>query len=380
MADVIVSPIPTNGGTLSMTAINSHVVHLSGNRFFAMFSQATPNLLFALTFDLSSVTSLNPTATAVKQRAMSAIAPTRLRLWKLSTTAVLALVGTDLKVFKIQADGDVVESTAILSAFHSTNVWGTDAAGTLGIGTLLYGTYIKDNTVWFTQRTSTTSAVTLFRIDYNPTGETLTKTNMQTIAASTVANNVWCPRIERINGTTNYLVFGVGGSTLYGTGNVTSFYVFSQAGASLMSVTSGIPTGIRHIVYLASNRILGLMDNRIYYSYNGSSWSAGVAYCSGTALSLNFPIVRVAALDAQHYLLFACNFAVSSAVYTRVSRYISDLYGQTSATTEASGGLTQTLSSLYFDQETVYTITHNTTYALFGRSATTFQIRLIHHV
>ena len=55
MADVVVSPIPTNGGTLAMTAINSHIIHLTGNRFFAMFSQATPNLLFALTFVLSSV-------------------------------------------------------------------------------------------------------------------------------------------------------------------------------------------------------------------------------------------------------------------------------------------------------------------------------------
>lgn len=260
-------------------------------------------------------------------------------------------------------------------------MWGTDAAGTLGIGTLLYGTCINDNTVWFTQRTSTTSAVTLFRIDYNPTTEVLTKTVMQTLAASTVANQVWCPRIERINGTTNYLVFGVGGATLYGTGNVTSFYVFSQAGSLLLSVTSGIPAGIRHIVYLSSTRILGLMDNRIYYTYNGSSWTTSIAYCSGTALSLNFPIARVAALDAQHYLLFACNQAVSGAVYTRVSRYISDRHGQTSTTTEAAGGISQSMTNLYFDQETVYPITHNTTYAIFGLSnATTFQIRLIHHV
>lgn len=364
MADITLSPLPVHGGTLNMTSVNSHIAYLGNSRFFALFSQATPNYLMGATFELSTFTG-PATLTNVKQRILSVEAPTKIRVWRLNNSTALALVGSELRVYKISANGDITRSATVLENFHTSHIFGSGTSA-YGIGPQLYGQTIKDNTVWFVQRATTTSSIVLSRIDYNTSTEGLTHTTMQTLVVGTTATHMWMPHIQKIRGTTDYLVYCVGGNTTYATSTIPRFDRYSQSGTLLQSVTT-MPASVQHLVYLSATRVLGIVGTRTYVVFNGTSWTTTPAtFAAGDIVPSARYTILSQAVDDQNFLLFGSSLTVSAYVRIAVCRHVSDIIGQTSSYTDnGAQGIGPTTANLYPDTP-VQVITENRTFVAFG--------------
>lgn len=364
MADITLSPLPLNGGTLNMTTVNSHMVHLGSGRFLALFSQATPNYFMCATFQLSTFTG-PATLTTVKQRIVSTDAPTKVRLWRLNNSTALALVGNDLRVYKVSANGDITQST-VLANFHTSNVFGSGAYSSIGIGTQLYGQNIKDNTIWFIQRATTTSSLVLSRIDYNTSTEALTHTTMQTLVVGSTATHMWMPHIQKIPGTTNYLVYCVGGNTTYATSTIPRFDTYDQNGTLLASVTT-MPSSVQHLVYLSATRILGIVGTRTYLVFDGTSWTTVPAtFATHSVVPAGVHTVLSTGIDDQNFLLFGSGLTAASSIRIAVCRHVSDIIGQTSSHTDNGAAGVGPDASNIFPDTPVQVITDKRTFVTSG--------------
>lgn len=380
MSDITLSPIPYNGGTLSLTNQASHICHLAGNKFFALFGQSTPNYLFAATINVNDLHVASPVASVGVQRAMNTTALTRARCWKLSDTRVLALVNADLVVYEVQPNDDIVQKAATITAFHSTYLWGTEVASTSGIGPYLVGRYIKDNTIWFVQRTSTTSAITLFRIDYDPVGDTLTKTVMQTIQPSTTATHLWRYFIQPIPGTTQWVVYALGGNTAWSTSTITAYYIYDSNGTQVSAVTTGIPNTARLLVVFSATKIAALLQQNTFLYWNGSTWSTNAGYFAA-AYTAGSSMLGAEAFDTNYFMLLSTSAAeIGGTTHgVRISRILDANLGQTGAGTSGNG-LSYTTLNHYFDQPCPLPVdAAKTTFVLFGRASTTaFRMRVLY--
>lgn len=379
MADITLSPIPYNNGTLSLAGYNSHICSLSDTRFFALFGQSTPNYTFGAVIDVANIRSSSPSVTVTKQRVIATTALTRGRVWKLASNRVLILNNSTLQVYEIDGTGDIVAKSGNLASFHSTYLWGVEGSGTSGIGDYLVGQYIKDNTVWFIQRTSTTSAISFFKITYDPVSDTLTKTAITTLAASTTSTHVWRYYIQKFSDSSNYLVYGVGSATTVAAGYVVSAFVYDQNGTQVLSI-SNIPTTTRLMVPLSDTRILGLSSSRTWRMFDGAVWtdhdaSFAGAYVSGTVL------VDAEALDDTYFMLVSTTSGAEPGTGTysfRVSRVLDPYLGQSSTPTNTNNGISYATLNAYFDQKRLLKFDANT-FFLFGRASTTsFRIRTIY--
>lgn len=379
MPDITLSPIPYNGGALNMTNQSSHICQLTANKFFSLFGQTNPNYTFASTINIDNLKATTPIATVGKQRVMNQVALTRARTWKLSNNRVLALMNTDLVVFEVQGDDDIVQKAATLPAFHSTVLWGTEAASVYGIGTFLHGQYIKDNVVWMIQRTTTTSAITLLKIEYNPETDTLSRTTIATIAASTTATHFWRFSIQQIPGTTDFFVHALGANTTPALATITGYWVINDQGTVTTSVSSGIPTTARYLVPLKANKILALSDARTWRYFDGSSWTT-VDTVFAPAVTATTSLVHVEPLDENYFMVESTSAAVEigSGNYAfRVSRVVDPSFGQTSPATSAANGLAYPVTNAYFDQRPLFKVDDDTFIALGRASATAFRIRIL---
>lgn len=383
MADLVISPIPTNGGTLSLTNVNSHLCYLGNNRFFALFSQSTPNHLIASTFLVNDFSAASPVLTVAKQRIVGSVAPNRIRCWKLSSNLVLALVGTDLKVFEIGADNDIIVKSASMAGFHSVALWGAESATAMGVGPMIYGKYIADNKVWFIQRATTTAAISFFSITYNPTTDTLTKTIIQTIQSSTTATHLWRYCIKPIPGSNNWLVYAHGGSTTWALSTISKYSVYDESG-SLVSEVNTVPTAVKYLVPLGLNKVVGVLTPRTYLLCDGASWSTNAAYFAPTGTSTSVVLDSVS-FDTNYFMLAsaASTEAGVSSHYFRVSRILDENIGQNLVPGSAANGTSLSTTNTYFDQSYIEVADplNMTTLIVVGRSSTTaFIVRVMYQV
>lgn len=377
MADITLSPIPYNGGTLSMANHISHICRLTDTKFFAIFKQTTPNYTFGSVINVDNLKAAVPVATVAKQRVLGTTSLTRMRAWKLSASRVLVLQGADLTVYDIDGSDDMIKKNATIATFHSTFLWGYETAAQTGTGEYLHGQYISDNVVWFVQRTSTTSAITLLKVVYNPVGDTLTQTTIQILAASTTATHLWKYHIQKFADSNNYLVWAFGGNTAWNTSTITAAYIVTPAGA-VSSTVSSIPTTVKCLIPLRATRIIGIVQPNLWRYWDGASWTASDAsFASSGTLTT---VVCGVPIDENYFMLCTSSAVeIGGGTYSyRVARVIDSMLGQSSPATATSNGLSYATSNVYFDQDMLEKVDADTFIVLGRASPTAFRIRVLH--
>lgn len=378
MPDITLSPIPYNGGTMTMTNQGSHICMLSATKMFALFGQTNPNYIFGSVIKVDNIKTASAVATVSKQRVLSLNPLTRCRVWKLTENRVLALINSDLVVINVTAEDDMEQTAAKIENFHTTTLWGTEAAATYGIGSFLYGSYIKDNTVWIIQRASTTAPIVLMKIEYDPATDTLTQTSIQNLTASTTATHFWKYHIVQIPSSTNFMVYCHGGNTTPAASTIPNAYIFSDA-AELLTTITGIPSTARSLTPLKANKVLALSDARNWRYFDGTSWTTGdTMFAGATVASTN--LAHTEPLDSNYFMIQSMSSGVElgSGNYAfRISRVVDKSFGQTSSATNTGNGIAYAVANAYFDQPTVFKVDSNC-YLSFGRASTTaFRIRVL---
>lgn len=380
MPTLTFSPSILEGGTLNLLNSDSHICALSDTRFFMLFSQRTPNYTFAVVSDVSNIRSSSPTITNTKQTLLEPAILQRCRTWKLSNSRVLALMGNNLRVLEVDSAGNTTFKNAQIASFHTYTLWGTQAHATLGTGENLYGVHIKENTVWFIQRISTTSAIYFFKVVYNPSTDTLVQTGIAKIADSTTSTHVWRQSIQKIAGTSLYLVYGVGLATSASAGTVQAARIYNDEG-SLVSTLPTPPTGTKRLVGLGSTRILGLngtITGQTWRMYDGTSWSVDDAIFS--LIAHGSVLTDAEALDQSYFMLVSAKTTEPGAgsFRFRISRFISSTLGQSSPATNTQLGIEHTVTNCYFDQPRLIRQDANT-FFMFGRgSSTSFLVHTLY--
>lgn len=375
MADIEISPLPYNGGSLVTTQAGAHVCFLSENLYVTVFAQTNPTLSFLGLYSISNEPTGDPVVTLLKQRAFAQTVVTRARLWKLTDKRFMLYQGTDLSVYEITADNDIVKVEGSLTNLHNTYIYGTEANNVHGLGTYLHGKTISDNSVLFIQRASTAATpIVMFRVVYDPETKTLTKTANDTLLASATATHYWKSYIVEIPNSTKFLVYLHGGATTIAASTVTAMRLVDGDG-TVTVLPSTAPSTVRLLVPLSESKILGFVTTRAYREYDGSTWGAyDTTFAAATVSGTN--MFAALAMDDTYFLLASSTSGIETAANAfsvRIGRSLAVGFGQASLGTNASNGLAVTASFPYIDQCPIYNIRKNT-YAVMGRTTTGFRI------
>lgn len=195
MAEVTLTPIPYNGGTID-SYIYRDVIWLNSNKFLAIYSQRAPNYTFCIVFEVNGMKTNTPTLTVLRSQALadySAPASNSSvighRLYKLNSNDVL--VFRQVSMFNGPID------IAVLNVDPTTNVITRVNANALSItypNLLVTGSSIlipqfvqsqarltactmKENVVVYSIPTSTTTWK-MVRVNWDATSKQLTSTDI----------------------------------------------------------------------------------------------------------------------------------------------------------------------------------------------------------
>jgi hypothetical protein len=180
MAEVTISPIPYNGGTI-LTGDRNHFCRLSGNRFFAVYGQRTPDLTFGMVFDVDGINTATPTTTVVRAQVLSEITTTygsvSYRVCRLNDTDVLVMQETSpltlsLHVYRYDSNTNVISkvgnSLIITRANSNSQVVSSPFGATAAVN-------VADNIAIFGARHETNvHQMYVRRVVFDPATSTLT--------------------------------------------------------------------------------------------------------------------------------------------------------------------------------------------------------------
>lgn len=395
MADITLSPIPYNGGTISNGPYQNATCMLSSGVFLHVVVQSNPAYVFAY---VTTMTNMRPNSgtystvaspmRAILSPGSTPVAPTTvtgLRVFKLNqTTAALVLDGT-MYVLQVGAGNDVtlrsgtslalgLPTTAPVYSTSTPALWATSGVDYAG-GSAWQFFYARDNVLYGVIRNAAaTSENTAFfwkRIAYNPTTGALGMTSLnQTIVydptrntnqvtgtapAARCAGRAHCMEIP--GSTTKLLTYRTnlnntgGAQSSFSNAFVYSAYLVTNADS--FTLLPNPPANVRMMVPLATNRILGFVDSRSYYVYNGTSWGTTpvVFSANGTtspSTGSNVMLYEGAAIDSNYFVIWSLtlntsidpNFGSSPGqVSTRIGRYVDSGLGQVSTATATNEGL-----------------------------------------
>jgi hypothetical protein len=147
-------------------------------------------------------------------------------------------------------------------------------------------------------------------------------------------------------------------SAILAAGNAASFqnaFVYSAYLVNNLDQTTSIPqppAGVRMLIPLATNRILGFVDTKSYYVFNGTSWGSTPVVFSTNGSATGTPSAALfegVALDSNYFIIWSVSLSTSSdpglgssntpAMYTRIGRFVDAGLGQVSTATASNDGL-----------------------------------------
>jgi hypothetical protein len=214
MADITISPIPYNNGTMATTQMQGHYILLNPNMILHVSGQTNPNYIYAwVSTTTGNLKTGTASFTAQPMRAILSFAAapssiTQLRLYKLTSARALLQVNFEFYVIEVNASNDIVLKNARVGNANGTFVnqqilfatgqalftgSGGTNAGAGAVGSNLTGWYVRDNVIWFARRMNAGAStapvpvgtgVELVKLTYNPANDT-----MSTIAMA----RLWCP-------------------------------------------------------------------------------------------------------------------------------------------------------------------------------------------
>ena len=133
MAEVTISPIPYNGGTLIGSA-NRHICRLTESRFFCIYGQVTPEYTLGIVINVDDIRSATPISTILRTQTIPELAITlssvAYRVYRLNDTDVVVFRQTvaattfDISVLRIDPTTNVITKVGILLSRHQPRPMG----------------------------------------------------------------------------------------------------------------------------------------------------------------------------------------------------------------------------------------------------------------
>ncbi|RYF20049.1 MAG: hypothetical protein EOO77_08840 [Oxalobacteraceae bacterium] len=370
MADITLSPIPYNGGTITSNFMGHHYTELSTGKYIHVSHQINPNYVFAYinnTTNLKSgtFTTANAPMRVICSQSTTPAAPsvaTNIRLWKLSANRVLMLMGAALYVLEVGGNDDISVKSATIAGFQNTFIvlnasyFTSPPNGSNVYGSYYQGWYVRDNVVYIALRSNTSSnlTATLKKIVYDPSADTLTQTTITTLNSATTTGNVafWRCYLQSIPGSTKKL-FSMRNSLNLGT-----FFSATISGSQFIDGVTDVagqtigaaPNSLYAMVPLSDSTVLGISSTQTptYYTWTGAGWGSQTAVYNSVGNN-SYPIVQAEALDSNYFITVMTNIQTdifaNPQLWIRISRFVDPTFGQTSTVTSSSIGLAVAINS-----------------------------------
>ncbi|RYE24841.1 MAG: hypothetical protein EOP51_06095 [Sphingobacteriales bacterium] len=409
MADITLSPIPYNSGSIQTGQYQNATCMLSSGVFLHVVAQTAPAYVYAYVTTLTNArpgtgtySTVASPMRAILNAGTTPAAPTTIsgiRLFKLNaTTAAMVLDGT-IYSLQVGANNDVTLRTGTGTSLNLSMAVsgkptllndGVPALYSSNSGIQVNGSawqlfYMRDNVLWGYIRPSASANENgtnyWFKLSYDPaTGAWSPKSNMAAVsfysvslntnqATGTVLAQAACARghVMDIPGSTTKLIQYRVNLNTSRPGLPSAFVV----GAYLVTNTDQTtnipqpPAGTRMMVPLATNRILGFIDSKSYYVFNGTSWSSTPVVFATNGYDLTssgYCLFEGIALDANYFMIWTLattssqdpgygGFSSTPNIYTRIGRYVDAGLGQVSSATSTVDGLAMVSTGMIWDQQ-----------------------------
>lgn len=376
MPDITI-PIPHQGGSVIDNYFFTHYCDL-GSKFLHVFYQINPNYVYAYVSNHSDLkasgfSDVNATARAILTPSTPIPAPsggnTTVRLWRLSDRRALLMLGYSLFVLQVESNDDITLRSATIPNFCKNNVsYGvmltipySYMSGVTLHGSFLMGWPVRENVIWFFNREMYGAGqfgYDIQAVTYNPTTDSLSvKTMVSSTTESTTNNKVYAhPALMTIPGSTKRLFTVRTRAASSGANNFDSLTILK---AHLIdSLTDDAidapamvakPISARMLVPLSETRMLGLIDQRSYFTWENNTWSSTTGIFGATGGSN--PIYHCEALDENHFMIFTIastgEFTTnqSPSLTMRVGRFVDQTFGQTNSSHQSGDGINLTFAS-----------------------------------
>lgn len=364
MADVTLSPIPYNSGTLGGAVKDVSHIHLGSDRFCHAAHQSTPNYLFLYTSQLTNVKTGTFSSTIPKARAvldgttLPGGGPVNyVRLCKLTASRVLCAVNGSIFVFDIDANGEFIRRTGKLDNFGPAHLGGRQAAAPTGafVGTAMgvsFGMfYARDNVAycWMRSGLSASTTVKFYKLVFDDGADTLTATQIGAdivvnVSAATAMTRVLAQSIPGSSKIVVSLRSWAAGESAY----IGKAWVVDPTNDTWTEITTFPTTAptVKVLVPLRENLILGLVNASQFLTWAGTGWNTSVGGYSPGEGSVH-KVWHAVALDDTYFMVFcAGNTAAANDLNSqqdtsvmmmmRVCRYVDPSLGQSSDNTKGT--------------------------------------------